>query len=176
MQMDEGLDTGPILLQQHYKLDQDETSQSLHEKLASVGAEVLLRALDLLEQGNLHPKPQDNQLATYAEKICKEEALIDWQRSALELEQEIRAFNPWPVAFTSWQGQSLRIWMAKALTEGQPASPRTILKVDRDGLDIATGQGVLRVLQVQLPGGKPMRMSDFYNAHQQKLVVGEHLI
>jgi len=176
MQMDEGLDTGPILLQQPCKLAEDETSDSLHEKLAKLGARALVQALDLLTQGVIIPKPQDNDLATYAHKICKEEALIDWSQPALELEQEIRAFNPWPVAFTSWKGQNLRIWLAKKLAQEHHATPRTILNVGRDGIDIATGKGVLRLLQVQLPGGKAIDVADFYNAHQRELVVGEHLI
>lgn len=176
MQMDEGLDTGPILLQTSYKLEDNETSKTLHDKLAKLGAKALLEALNLLAQGKITPQPQNNLLATYAHKMSKEEALIDWLRPALELEQEIRAFNPWPVAFTSWQGQSLRIWMAKALPEEHHAAPRTILRVGQDGIDIATAKGVLRLLQVQLPGGKVISVADFFNAHQSKLLVGEHLI
>ncbi len=176
MQMDEGLDTGPILLQQTCSLDEDETSKTLHDKLAKLGAQALLETLDLLAQGQITPKPQDNQLATYAQKISKEEALIDWEQPAQTLENEVRAFNPWPVAHTSWQSQSLRIWMAKEVKQSQQASPRTLLYAGRDGIDIATGEGALRLLMVQLPGGKAMPVADFYNAHQNQLVIGEHFI
>jgi methionyl-tRNA formyltransferase len=177
MQMDPGLDTGPILLQQRYKLKQDETSQTLHDTLAKLGSQALLETLELLKQGKIFPEAQDNHHTTYAEKISKEEALIDWHQSALELEQAIRAFNPWPVAYTSWQGKNLRIWMAKTIaTVEQQATPRTILYVGRDGIDIATGKGVLRLLQVQLPGAKILSIADFYNAYRHKLLLGEHLV
>jgi methionyl-tRNA formyltransferase len=176
MRMDEGLDTGPMLLTQHYTLAPDETSQSLHDRLAIVGADALLETLALLAEGKLEPKPQNNALATYAHKISKEEALIDWTRPAIELEREIRAFNPWPVAYTSWQGQNLRIWQAKAIAEDQGyALPRTILEASPQGIDIATGIGVLRLLQVQLPGGKVLSAADFYNARRHELVPGQHL-
>ncbi|MBV9575214.1 MAG: methionyl-tRNA formyltransferase [Gammaproteobacteria bacterium] len=176
MQMDAGLDTGPILLQEIYTLDPEETSQTLHDKLAKLGAKALIKTLDELAQNNIHPRIQDNQLATYAHKISKEEALIDWEQPAIKLENEIRAFNPWPVAHTSWQGQSLRIWQAKALSQTQIAAPRTLLHASREGLEIATGEGTLRLLAVQLPGGKKLSIADFFNAHRESLRVGEHFI
>lgn len=176
MQMDQGLDTGPMLLQEKYKLEADETSQTLHDKLAKLGAKALIVALDQLAQGQLQAIPQDHAQATYAHKISKEEALIDWLRPAIALEREIRAFNPWPVAYTSWHEQSLRIWEAKALAETTTATPRTILHASREGIDIATGKGILRLLEVQLPGGKKISVADFYNAKQHELIIGEHFI
>lgn len=181
MQMDEGLDTGPILLQHQYVLDYDETSQTLHDKLAKMGADSLVETLELLAQGKIQRKAQDNSLATYASKITKEEALIDWREPAIELEHKIRAFNPWPVAYILWQGQHLRIWMAKAMAEAieeaieekGKSAPGTILHASRDGIDIATNAHVLRLLQVQLPGGKVMSVEDFYNAKRDELVAGE---
>jgi methionyl-tRNA formyltransferase len=172
MQMDVGLDTGPVLLQKYYKLAEDETSKTLHDKLAVIGAEVLLETLTLLEQHKITPQSQDNKDATYASKISKEEALIDWIRPAIELEREIRAFNPWPVAYTSWQQQNLRVWLAKARQNITNAPPRTIIYASKEGIDIATGEGVLRLLQVQLPGGKVLPAADFYNAHRDKLTEG----
>lgn len=176
MQMDQGLDTGPILLQRQYVLDPEETSQSLHDKLAHLGADALIETLNLLAQSQIEAKPQDNTATTYAHKISKEEALIDWMRPAEELAYEIRAFNPWPVAYTSWNGQNLRIWKAKTIVNDQQAEPRTIIHAGRDGIDIATGKGVLRLLEVQLPGGKILPIADFYNAKHDVLIVGKHFI
>ncbi len=176
MQMDQGLDTGPMLLQRQYVMDPDETSQTLHDNLAKVGAEALIQTLDLLAQSKLKKQIQDNSLATYANKITKEEALIDWEQPAIELEHQVRAFNPWPVAYTSWKGQSLRIWNARSIAKEHQASPRTILRADRNGIDVATGNGVLRLLQVQLPGKKAMSITDFYNARQHELKEGEKFI
>ncbi|MFZ2314879.1 MAG: methionyl-tRNA formyltransferase [Gammaproteobacteria bacterium] len=169
MQMDKGLDTGPMLLQSHYELADDETSQTLHDKMAKVGAVNLIETLNLLAQNKLMPQIQDDTLATYATKITKEEAVINWSQRALELEHLIRAFNPWPIAQTTWQGQPLRIWMAKALPTTASALPGTIVHADREGVDVATGEGILRLLQVQLPGSKAVSISDFYNARREEL-------
>lgn len=176
MQMDPGLDTGPILLQKQYVLDPDETSKTLHDKLAKLGADALIDTLNLLEKDKIQPAVQENHLATYAHKICKEEALLDWMRPANELEQEIRAFNPWPVAYTTWQGQNLRIWEARAIAQDHQVSPRTILNAAHNGVDIATGKGVLRLLKVQLPGGKILSVTDFYNAKHNELIIGQHFV
>lgn len=176
MQMDEGLDTGPILSQHQYVLEPDETSQSLHDVMAKLGAQALISTLDLLAQGRIDPQSQDNARATYAHKISKEEALIDWNQPAIELEWMIRAFNPWPVAHTTWQNQPLRIWSAKAVNQDTEASPRTIVNVSEEGVDIATGKGILRLKQVQLPGAKAISIADFYHAKRHELKVGDHLI
>lgn len=176
MQMDAGLDTGPMLLQRRCFIAADDTSKTLHDKLAVMGAEALIEALTYLEQGKLEAIVQDNALATYAGKMSKEEALIDWARPAAALENEIRAFNPWPVAYTTWNNQNLRIWFAKEIPELTHAEPRKIIDFSEKGLDIATGSGVLRLLQLQLPGGKVQSIADFYHAHQYELVIGEHLI
>ena len=176
MQMDQGLDTGPILLQHQYVMEPDETSQTLHDQLAKLGAQALLDTLDLLVNDKIEPMPQDNNLTTYAHKISKEEALIDWMQPAVELECEVRAFNPWPIAYTTWRNQNLRVWKAKAIAKKHDAEPRTLVNASREGIDIVTGDGVLRLLAVQLPGGKVLSIADFYNARHTELIVGEHFL
>lgn len=176
MQMEQGLDSGPVLMQKQYVLDAYETSQSLHDKLAHMGGEAIVEALNALNAGLLVPHPQDHSQATYAHKISKEEALIDWMMPAQEIENAVRAFNPWPIAHTSWQGETVRIWNARALNEETNAAPRTIVKASQEGIDIATGGGILRLLQMQLPGGKVMLVKDFYNARQEGLQPGQTFI
>lgn len=173
MQMDKGLDTGPMLLQQRYELAEDETSQTLHDKMAKVGAELLIETLRRLAKNELTPIIQDDALATYATKITKDEARLDWTQPATALENKIRSFNPWPVVYTEWQEQNLRIWMAKAILEKHDIEPGYIVRATRDAIDIATGDGVLRLLQVQLPGGKVLSAADFYNAKRNELVSGK---
>lgn len=181
MQMDEGLDTGPILLQHPYTLATDETAQTLHDKLAVMGAQALLETLDLLTTGHILPKLQDNRLATYANKISKEEARVDWQQSAMEIERKVRGFNPWPIAHTQWRSQPLRIWRVQVignsdsymvLKEGHAVSPGTIFHVSPEGIDVTTGKGILRLLAVQLPGGNVLSVADFYHARRDAMAVG----
>lgn len=176
MQMDEGLDTGPILLKKEYKIKPDETTTTLHDELARLGAEALIETLNLLEKNQITPEQQDDSQATYASKICKEEALIDWTQDAKNIERTIRAFNPWPVAYTSWQGKNLRIWQAKLIANHTEAGPRTIVQASKEGIDIAAENGVIRLLKIQLPGGKVLSTTDFFNAYHTQLIVGQHLI
>lgn len=173
MQMEAGLDTGPILLQRELTPTRQDTSHTLHDKLAVLGASALLETLDLLSRHQLSPIVQDNARATHAAKITKDEALIDWTVPAMQLECRVRAFNPWPVAHTTWQGQSLRIWFAQAQDEQTRAAPGTLLRASREGLDVATSEGVLRLLQLQLPGGNVQSAADFVNAQHDKLHVGQ---
>jgi methionyl-tRNA formyltransferase len=173
MQMDEGLDTGAMLLKHAYTLMAEETAQTLHDKLAKMGAEAITEALELLAERKLVPEKQDDSLTTYAKKITKEEALLDWNESAVDLERKVRAFNPWPIAYTNWQGNHLRIGAACVVKSDSRHTPGTIVQAARDGIDVATAHDVLRLLKLQLPGGKMISAADFYNAHRDKLQVGE---
>jgi len=164
MQMEQGLDTGAMLLQTHCPIEAEDTSATLHEKLATLGAAALLDTVTMLEHGHLHPIPQDNALACYAKKIEKAEAKIDWHESAITIDRKIRAFNPWPTAFTAWNEQMLKVWQAKALSEKSTQPAGAIVKIDKSGIDVASGDGILRILRLQLPGGKPISVVDFLNA------------
>ena len=152
MQMEEGLDTGPVLWRQALPLSADETSATLHDKLATLGAEGILQTLAQLPQ--LSAVAQLTEGVTYAAKIDKQEALIDWSLPASVLSQRIRAFDPFPGAHTLWQGQTLKVWAAHALSERSDQAAGTVLHASDQGLDVACGQGVLRLTQMQKPGGK----------------------
>lgn len=167
MQMEAGLDTGPVLLSRSVPINPDDTGGSLHDRLAVLGARAIVDALAQL--ASLPARPQDEALATYAGKLDKAEGRLDWFKPAAQLAREVRAFNPWPVSFTSLAGQPLRIWQAEA-REGETAAPGAVLAAGRAGIDVATGEGVLRLLRVQRAGGKPLSAADFLNA--QPLAAG----
>jgi methionyl-tRNA formyltransferase len=165
MQMDEGLDTGDMLLVRTTPINDDDTAQSLHDRLADIGAQALVDSLQLIIDDKLQPKQQDEAQATYAAKLQKSEAQIDWQQSAEQIQRQVRAFNPWPVAQTMVDGGTLRIWNAQCVQEKSVLAPGSVISECRTGIDIATGDGILRITQLQLPGGKPLAVADFVNAH-----------
>ncbi len=165
MQMDEGLDTGAILATAAIPIGPEDTAATLHDRLADLGARLLLESLPPLAAGTLTPRPQDDARATYADKLDKEEARIDWHRPAVEIDRQIRAFDPWPVAYTHLDdGTRLRIWRARPLPHPADAPPGTIVAIDRDGLHVATGDGRLLVREVQPAGKRRMSARDLANA------------
>jgi methionyl-tRNA formyltransferase len=164
MQMDAGLDTGHILSLTSCTIELNETSESLHNRLAVLGAQALMKTLNELEQGEVVPQKQDSTHATYASKISKQDALLNWSHSAEQLDRQIRAFYPWPIAHTLISNQTLRIFSAKPLLIASQAPPGTLLQANAEGIDVATGNGILRLLEVQLPGGKRMSVSSLLNS------------
>lgn len=171
MEMEEGLDTGPMLLKKSCPISHKDTGGSLHDTLSRLGAEALMEALPGIGDGSLTAEVQDDTLANYAHKLNKSEALIDWGRSAEELDRQVRAFNPWPVAQTEFGGKVLRIWEAEPLQNGGGGSPGAVLATCREGVDVATGEGVLRIRTLQMPGKRAMSAADFLNAHSLEGVV-----
>lgn len=163
MQMNAGLDTGDMLLKKAIPITDQDTSASLHDQLAELGAVALLEVLEGLSSGAIKAEAQDESLVTYAEKLTKAEAVIDWSQPAEVISRQIRGLNPWPVAQTSHQCQPLRIWMAQSLNAHQAVNPGTVVLEGPEGIDVATGDGLLRVTRLQLPGGKPLDARDFLN-------------
>jgi methionyl-tRNA formyltransferase len=174
MQIDAGLDTGDMLLQSSYLIAPKDTTEILHDHLAVLGAQSLISAIDGLMVGRLKPIKQANDAATYANKIVKEEATIDWEQSAQQIDRAVRAFNSWPVARTYFQGEVLKIWEADVPTPVAPSqSPGTILLANEEGIQVATSEGIVRLLRVQIPGGKAMSVKDFLNARRDQIIPGK---
>ncbi|MEJ2387876.1 MAG: methionyl-tRNA formyltransferase [Chromatiaceae bacterium] len=167
MRMEAGLDTGPMYLVKRVPLEARETGRSLHDKLAILGASALLEAMPGILDGSLTAKPQDDVRATYARKLTKEEAELDWSRTAVELDRMVRALNPWPVAQTRLQGVPLRLWESEPCP-GEPstAAPGTVIATGKAGIDVATGGGVLRITRLQPPGKRPMSAAELLNARK----------
>ena len=173
MQMEEGLDTGPVLWRQSVAIDNDETSSSLHDRLASLGAQGIVQTLAQLPQ--LSAVAQATEGVTYAAKIDKQEALIDWSLPATVLSRRIRAFDPFPGAHTLWQGQALKVWSAMALPQTTDQTPGTVLQANEQGLDVACGEGVLRLVLLQKPGAKRLAFAELLRGHAdwQGVVLGQ---
>ena len=174
MQMDVGLDTGDMLSKTLLNINADETGGSLHDRLLAKGPTALLQTLTLLQAGEVTAEKQDNTLANYAHKLSKEEALINWSLPARDIELNIRAFNPFPCAYTLLGDQRIKIWQAIALDEATTLLPGTIARVSTNGVDIATSTGLIRLLNVQLIGKKAMAIRDLING-QPNLFQPQHM-
>lgn len=173
MQMDVGLDTGDILLMEDLAIEKDETAHSLHDKLANLGSELIVYALKRLENGQLTATPQPSKGVTYAAKIVKEEAKIDWKEPAKIIERKVRAFNPFPGAHTQWAEGPLKIWNV-AVTDGK-GKPGTVISKSETSITIACGEGAVELLTVQQAGGKRLSAQTFLVGHpvEEGTVFGE---
>lgn len=176
IQMDAGIDTGAMLHKVTCTIHPHDTSASLYKKLSQIGPDALLFTLEQLATGNATAEPQDNSRATYADKLSKEEARIDWRLPAAQLALYIRAFNPWPTSYFLFSGQSIKVWDASVSAQQNiTCSPGTILAANKAGIYIATGDGVLRLTQLQLAGKKQMPVQALLNAHRAWFIPGSRL-
>lgn len=171
MEMVKKMDAGDQLHQLACPIAATDTSQSLHDKLSQLGARALLEYLQ--RPASFLPISQEESAVTYAGKISKEQAQLDWQKPAVILEREVRAFTPWPIAQLRWKEQTWRVWQASARTEAVEQAPGTVLAVSTAGIEVATAAGVLRIERWQRPGGKPVTIRDHLNAASQQPVVGD---
>ena len=175
MQMDVGLDTGDMLHKLSCPVTADDTSGSLYDKLADLGPQGLLHTLTQLAAGTAKPEVQDEALVTYAEKLSKEEARVDWSLSAAQLERCIRAFNPWPMSYIVIDEQPVKIWQASVINTPTSAAPGTILEANRQGIQVATGEGILNLLSLQPAGKKAMGVQDLLNSRREWFIPGNRL-
>ena len=176
MQMDEGLDTGAMLLKKSILIEEKDSSESLYEKSAKIGPVALIQTLDNLS--SLEPEVQNNQLATYAHKLSKQEARLDWQLSAEQLERNIRAFNPWPAAFFEVNNLAIKVWKASVvplIPDDKNAALGEILSTDKFGIIVATAEQAIRLETIQLPGKKPLAVSEVLNGRSEWFQVGSTL-
>jgi methionyl-tRNA formyltransferase len=165
MQLEAGLDTGPVYARESWPISAASTSADLHHELARLGARLLLQTLDNMEAGNAHAEPQPVEGVSYAAKLSKAEAPIDWQRSAAEIARQVQAFNPWPVAQCQWRGEVLRLWNAEPLMRAGPAAlPGTVLGVHEGQILVACGTGVLGIQRLQAAGRRVLSAAEFANA------------
>ncbi|MEI9600620.1 methionyl-tRNA formyltransferase [Moellerella wisconsensis] len=175
MQMDIGLDTGDMLHKAILPISAQDTSASLYEKLAEIGPNALIETLNLITSGQAIPEKQDDKFANYAKKLSKDEARIDWALPAEQIERCIRAFNPWPISYFEVDEQLIKVWQAEVINEPHNQPVGTILRADKKGICIATGDGQLNILQLQPPGKKPMHAQDLLNSRRGSFIPGQKL-
>lgn len=172
MQMDVGLDTGAMLAKVICPISNQDTAGCLHNSLSDMAAPALLATLDALDRGDAKAEIQNNDLATYASKINKEDARIDWQLPAIAIDRKIRAFNPWPIAYTVLAEEHLRIYQAKVMAINSHEVPGSVLQIDKQGMLVATGEQALLVEKIQFPGGKVISIADWLNSGKTQLFQG----
>lgn len=175
MQMAEGLDTGDMLYKSTTTIAPTDTGGSLHDRLAEMGGDAIVAAIKGLEAGTLTPEPQDDRQACYAHKLTKHDGHIDWSRPAREIDRQIRAFNPYPGSFTDLDQERIRIHQGTVLPINSGQKPGTVLARARTGIDIACGEGALRVERLQLSGSRPQSVSDLINGGKALLLPGQEL-
>ncbi len=161
MQMALGMDTGDILVAEALKIEDDDTGGSLFDKLSDLGGKLIVKALPMIENGEITPVPQDEEKATKCGKITKDMGRIRWDMSAKQISDLVRGLNPWPSSFTTFNGKTLKVWRAKALNEAVSGNPGTVKEVKKESFFVNTGDGVLEVFEVQLEGKKRMSVKDF---------------
>ena len=170
MFMDAGLDTGDILLQEEIKIGIDMTFEVLHDTLREIGANLLEKTIDALTTGTLIRTKQDDSLSSYAAILTKETGRLDWKKSAVELHNLVRALDSWPGAYTVWDGQTFKIWRTRVIPEEYHGTPGEVVKQSKQGLAVATGNGMLEILELQAPGKKRMLAPDYLRGH----TISEH--
>ncbi len=173
MQMDEGLDTGDMLFKKALPIEPTDTSATLYHKLAQIGPTALIETLDSFS--SFTPEPQNNELATYAKKLSKAEAQINWELSAEQLERNCRAFNPWPMSFFTYQEHNIKVHQCQVAAGSNEKQPGEVLKVDKTGILVQTSSNALLLQTIQLPGKKPLSVSDILNARKDWLPTGTQL-
>ncbi|MBA0211145.1 methionyl-tRNA formyltransferase [Pectobacterium sp. CHL-2024] len=175
MQMDVGLDTGAMLHKISCPILPQDTSATLYDKLAELGPRGLLETLEQLADGSAVAETQNDALATYAEKLSKEEARLNWQLSAKQLERCIRAFNPWPVSYFIVDEQPVKVWKAEVIAKAHGSQPGTIIQADKQGIQVATADGILNIQELQPAGKKVMAAQDLLNSRREWFVPGNTL-
>ena len=175
MQMDVGLDTGDMLYKLACPITSEDTSATLYDKLADLGPQGLIETLQQLADGKPQPEVQDESLVTYAEKLSKEEAQLDWSLSAAQLERCIRAFNPWPMSWLTIDEQPVKIWKASVIDGDSRAEPGTIIDANKQGIQVATAEGILNLESLQPAGKKAMSAQDLLNSRREWFTPGKHL-
>ena len=168
MQMNEGLDSGDMLLKVEIPIEAKETGGSLHDKLAEAGAKLCVETLEGLEAGTITPISQGETTTSYAKMLHKELGNIDWSKSAIEIERLIRGLSPWPSAYTNWTDKVMKIWDAACVSYSEQAKPGTIIQVNKDSFLVQTGDGALEVRELQIPGKKRMDAGAFLRGYQVK--------
>lgn len=168
MQMDEGLDTGDMLLKVEVPITDEDTGETLHDKMAAAGAKLAVETLAAMEAGTLKPEKQGETTTPYAKMLKKEMGNIDWSKSAEEIERLVRGLNSWPSAYTNWDNKVMKIWRAAVKEGDTEAVPGTIVKVEKDSFAVQTGKGLLVVKELQIPGKKRMNADAFLRGYQIK--------